>query len=102
MKLHKEEVFEQYIKTTDSFHNIYADKKFQVVFEMYIIEIVVDFFIQLKATSSFDQAKDHYVPDEIKTNEERLEVSYWRKCVKHKWKIVLSIAVIKTFNRWKL
>ena len=52
-------------KKSESLKNIIAGIKFLTVHEMYISEVVVELFRQLRGDSPFDHMKDHFVPYEI-------------------------------------
>ena len=54
-----------FFRKNPNLQNIIADKKFLTVYEMYISELVVELFRQLRGNSPFDHMKDHFVPYEI-------------------------------------
>ena len=66
-EMHKGELLEQYFskKKSECLQNIIADKQFLTLYEMYISELVVKLFRQLRGNSPFDHVKDHFVPYEI-------------------------------------
>ena len=73
-------------------------KKFSTVYEMYISELVVELFRQLRGNSSFDYMKDHFVPFEInkrRKSKSLLPVTIDRKQLKRR---SLKNANIKTYN----
>ena len=98
--MHKGELFEQCFskKKSESLQNIIEDKNFLTVYEMYISELVIELFRQLRGNSPFDHMKDHFVPYEInkrRKSKSLLPVTIDRTQLKRR---SLKNAVIKTYN----
>ena len=101
-KINKEENFEQYFsKKAGYLQKIIADKEFLTVHEMFISELLVERFKQLKGNSKFDHVKDHFVPYEINQrgkSKSLLPVTIDRTQPERRF---LNNAVIKTYNWFK-
>ena len=85
-------------KKSESLQNIIEDKKFPTVYEMYISELVIELFRQLRGISPFDHMKVHFVPYEInkrRKSKSLLPVTIDRTQLKRR---SLKNAVIKTYN----
>ena len=85
-------------KKSESLQNIIKDKKFLTVHEIYISELVIELFRQLRRISPFGHMEDHFVPYEVnkrRKTKNLLPVTIDRTQLK---KRCLENDVIKTYN----
>ena len=98
-EMHKRELFEIcFSKKSESLQNIIADKKFLTVNEMYISELVVELFRQLRGNSPFDHMKDCFVPYEINKHRKTKSLLPITTDITQLKRRSLRNAVIKTYN----